>query len=324
MSPGPTTTSATTTTGASARRIAHIMVAGATIGLAFKGIFARLAYAEGLSVTGVLVLRILMAAPLFLVGAAALEWGGGAGRAEGRPRREVIADHVKALLTGALFISATLMDFLAIERIGAGPSRVILFIYPGFILLFDALRERAWPPARQLVVFGLAWTGLVMVAAPDGFGAMGARTLTGVGMSLVGAVSYAVFTVVSQTYIARLGSPRFVALNNTGAALLLLGGLATFIDPAAVAPTEAALGWMVAMVLLSTVGPMFLMFEGIGRLGAGRVSLLMLMGPPITVLAAWLVLGERLQPLQVAGTALVVIAMGVLRGAGKKKEEEAA
>ncbi|MBS0551498.1 MAG: DMT family transporter, partial [Proteobacteria bacterium] len=60
------------------------------------------------------------------------------------------------------------------------------------------------------------------------------------------------------------------------------------------------------MALVSTVAPVWLTSEAIRRLGAGPVSLTSSLGPAITILLGWLLLGEAIGPAQLAGTVMVI------------------
>jgi drug/metabolite transporter (DMT)-like permease len=51
------------------------------------------------------------------------------------------------------------------------------------------------------------------------------------------------------------------------------------------------------------------MLAGVGLIGPSLVSILLTLEPPVTVLLAWLALGERLSALQLAGGAVILAAM---------------
>ncbi len=286
---------------------ALLLVAVATLGLALKGIFAKLALATGLTVGALVVLRLGLAWPLF--------WAGAALRGEGDPRRMSGRDWLHGLGAGLLFLVATLADFTAIDRIGAGPSRIVLFTFPMMVVAINAGLSRRWPRTRDLIAFGISYGGLLLVLAP-GASEMPAGFWVGAVWSLIAAMSYAIYLVVGQRIMRRTGSARFTFVANTGAMMgVIVYGLFT-LDADAFSVTsraEAAL-WLAAIVGFSTVVPMFLLYEGIRRLGAGRVSLISLAGPAVTVGIAWAVLGETLSPLQIAGFGLVLAGVAVLEG----------
>ena len=291
-----------------------LFVLVATALFACKGVVARLALAEGLSVFAIIALRVTMATPVYLV----VAWlilrrgpsplptveGGGAS-----PRRAAL----EALAAGAFFLFAAGCDFAAIARIGAGPSRVILFSFPGIVMLMEAVRDRQLPRAPQALTFAVAWGGLTLVAAPEGLAALEGRDLSGALYALGGAASYATFLVASQRAMRTLGSVRFTALANVGTflALLVVAPLWGTAEDAAL-PTAGVL-WIVLMVVACTVLPFFLLAEGVERAGAGPASLLTLVGPPMTVVLAFFILGERLNARQIVGATLVVVAIATLK-----------
>ena len=67
---------------------------------------------------------------------------------------------------------------------------------------------------------------------------------------------------------------------------------------------------MIALVIFSTVLPLFLMAEGVRRVGASKASLISTLGPPATAIMAYELTGEVLTSSQLFGIGLVVI--GVL------------
>ena len=54
------------------------------------------------------------------------------------------------------------------------------------------------------------------------------------------------------------------------------------------------------------VMPVWLMAEGIKRIGANQVSMISAIGPVITIYFGWLILNEPITPVQIAGALLVL------------------
>ena len=71
-----------------------------------------------------------------------------------------------------------------------------------------------------------------------------------------------------------------------------------------------------AMAVFSTVLPIWLVSEAIRRLGAGPTAMIGSLGPPITMLLAWLLLGETLGALQLLGAALVISGVRLVAAGG--------
>ena len=80
----------------------------------------------------------------------------------------------------------------------------------------------------------------------------------------------------------------------------LLRGVATLDQPAKVY-------WLsIAMALISTVMPVWLMAEGIKRIGANQVAMIGAIGPVLTIFFGWLLLSEPVTLVQIIGAALVL------------------
>jgi drug/metabolite transporter (DMT)-like permease len=292
--------------GSRRARVGTLLVLGATLGFAFKGVFARLAYATGLPGETVLLLRMLVAAPFFAFALGLLRY---------RDETATIlrSDWARAAAVGVLFVSSGAADFFAIERIGAGPSRVILFSHPAMVLAYQALTRGKRPSARQKVAFGGAWMGLWLAA---GFGPGSTEASLdplGVSFALASAVGYSAYLLTSHELMSRMGSAPFICMANLTGLVYVLGiECAAGLIPTAPIPTGA---WppILGLVLFSTVLPAFAFTEGLHRLGAAKASLLSLVGPPTTIAAAAIVVGESLGGTQLLGCALVLLSVSQLR-----------
>lgn len=282
------------------------LVLAATLGLSFKGIFAKFAYADGISVSALLLLRFALAVPLFWVGAFAMRERGAAPLSW--------RDWRDCSVTGALFFCAAWCDFSALHLLDAGISRIILFTFPGVIMVINAVRERRAPPARQLAGFSVAYSGLLLLLIPDGGTELSAARLEGVLWAFGASVSYAAFWVASQGIITRIGSARFTAASNTATLVLFALVIVPALGPGAWSASAGAAGWVVLIVAICTVAPFFLLFEGIRRSGTAEASVVTLSGPLMTMAAAWVLLGERLSPLQAVGFAVVIAGIGLSKG----------
>jgi len=72
-------------------------------------------------------------------------------------------------------------------------------------------------------------------------------------------------------------------------------------------------GWLAGIALVSTVGAIGLFFAGLERVGPTAASILSTLEPVVTVMLAFLVFGESLGPTQLAGGALVLLAVLAVR-----------
>lgn len=279
-------------------QLAIAIVLAATVGFAFKGILARFAYGEGVSVTALLLARAALATPmLWLLSIPFLRSFAGISR----------ADYVKAFASGFLFLCSSTLDFMAVQRLGAGPSRLILFVYPLFVLLMEALRRRRAPSWQEILAFVVAWCGLLIVSA-ESFGPNG--ELSGVLFGLGAATSHATFLVLSQKVVGRMGSIPFSVVCNTGTAVGIIGYVGLFVSRDTIRYTNEGVFWLALLALFCTALPAILLVEGVRRMGAGPSSLLSLVSPVVTLAAAYWMLREALTVPKLTGAALVIGAVG--------------
>jgi len=291
--------------------IGTAMVVLAAFGFSSKAILIKLAYEyqPGLEPITLMALRMSFALPLFL---AVAHWNRGRVAIE-RPRRR---DWTLLLVVGLLgYYLASLLDFSGLQHISAGLERLILFLYPTLVVLLSALFLGRRIGAREVAALLLSYAGIAVVFAQQiGTGPPGSdpgAVMVGALLVFGSALSFALFMMGSGTLIRRFGSVRFTAWSMTVASIATLShyaishaangelGMLTELPPAI---------YLLAllMALTSTVLPAFLMNAGIQRIGASHAAIVSGGGPVMTLMLAWLVLGEVMTPLQLAGTALVL------------------
>jgi drug/metabolite transporter (DMT)-like permease len=169
-------------------------------------------------------------------------------------------------------------------------------------------RDRA--TRRTAFALGLASTGLVLVLAGAGSGALDG---IGVALGLTAAIVYSTYILVSDGVAGRVPALALSTLVCTGAATTLtLGGLAVGdLQPGAVSP--AGMGWLAGIALVSTVGALGLFFAGLRLIGPSTAAILSTLEPVVTVVLAAAVFGESLGLVPLAGGALVLAAVVALR-----------
>jgi drug/metabolite transporter (DMT)-like permease len=160
--------------------------------------------------------------------------------------------------------------------------------------------------ATRLAALTLTSCGLVLVLAGAGTGALDPL---GAGLALTAAVIYATYVVVGEGLMRRVDPQVLAALVCTGAAVSLAAGSSAFGDLQPGRLTAAGWGWLAALALVSTVLALGLFLAGLRRVGPTTASILATVEPLMTVLLAFLVFGEALGAVQLAGAALVLAAV---------------
>ena len=77
--------------------------------------------------------------------------------------------------------------------------------------------------------------------------------------------------------------------------------------------SAAGFGWLAGIAVVSTVGAVGLFFAGLQHVGPTAASILSTLEPVVTVVLAFLVFGESLGSVPLAGGALVLVAVLTVR-----------
>ena len=267
------------------------------------GIFGRLASDAGASVATTLLVRFGLAALLF---AAVLRLTGRWSALRQLPRRVVLT----GLALGAAGYSVQSgLYFAAIGRLDVSMVALLLYTYPAFVTLAALALGRAAPSLRTGAALAIASAGLVLVLVAAGTGAF---DVPGALMALGASLTYTTYILVSDRIVGEVDPFALALLVLTGATVsFTVAGLATSSLDFSVSG-EAWL-WLAAIAVVSTVVAVSAFFAGLRRVGPSEAAILSTFEPPVTVALAFVVLGERLAVVQLAGGALVLGAVILLQ-----------
>ena len=280
------------------------------LGFGAMAVLAKGAYAGGAEVVSLLAVRFGLACVALWGLVAVRARVRGVALTPSRPSRRAVRTAAPGLALGVLYAVEAGAFFVALERIDAALAELLLYGYPALVVLGAAALGRERLTARRLAALGLATGGVLLVLAG---GSIGSVDLVGVGAALLSSVLYAAYTLAGEGVVRKAEPVLLTAQVTTGAAVSLIGfGLATGgLSFGFTAGAWAAVG---AIVVLCTVLPVLAFLAGVKRVGSSTAAVVSCVEPFLTVSLAWVVLGERLGPTQLAGGALVVAALVVLSG----------
>ncbi|MFK7957714.1 MAG: DMT family transporter [Lysobacterales bacterium] len=274
--------------------------------LSAKGIVAKLMYAQGADATMVASVRSVIAIFGF--------WGWAVYKVGLKPMFAVNPRHVAiAMVMGFLsYYVGAYVDFYALTLIDASLERVILFSYPILIVSFEVLRTRRLPSAATGWSLLLTYLGVMLaVGAFDGELLKG--NLLGAGLVMIAAVGVAAFYLINGRYGPLMGSLQFTTWAMTAAGLGFAAHFLINANLSDLAQQTATFWWLMALMVIGvTVLPLVLMGQGVAKIGATRGGMISTLGPAATVMMAWLILGEAMHPLQLAGSAMIVLGVWLL------------
>jgi drug/metabolite transporter (DMT)-like permease len=268
-------------------------------------IFGKLAYDEGATVGTLLATRFVLAAALF--------WLLALGRLRALRRRDVAL----ALALGAVGYGAQAGGyFTALERLDASLLSLLVYTYPVIVTGAAVALGRESGSRRTVLALVLASSGLVLVLAGASAGALDP---VGTALALGTAIVYSAYILVSQGVATRVGPLTLGALVCTGAAGSLTLGAAAAGDLHPAAVSAAGFGWLGGLAAVSTVAAIALFFAGLRYAGPTAASILSTLEPVVTVALAFVAFGESLGGAQLAGGALVLMAVLAVRNPNPKE-----
>jgi inner membrane transporter RhtA len=195
--------------------------------------------------------------------------------------------------------------YASLDRLHIGVAVTIEFIGP---LTLAAVQSRR---VRDLLAVAAAAAGILLISQALTV-PWGDLDLIGIGLALLAGTFWAGYIVLSQ----RTGAA-FPGLN--GLALAMIVALALVL-PFGIwsAPlwTGDVLLKGAAVAILSSVLPYSLELLALRQLSQRVFGILLSLEPAVAALAGLIVLGQRLTPTQLVGMALVVVASGLVMGAG--------
>jgi drug/metabolite transporter (DMT)-like permease len=287
-----------------------LLVAAGGIGLASKGIFAKLLYAQGVDVQTVLVLRTVIAWPGFLL------VGYLFGARESLRHAPRWAWFAAAAGGFACYYFGAGINFLALSLIDASVERALLFSYPALVVMATSLINRRRPGPVTLLAIVITWLGIAFVVGLQDADVF-SQNAFGSGLVLVCAATMAFYLMVTERTTKAINSSAFTTVAMTTAAACFGLQFAALGEWSDLSMNARSWALMAGLVVFATVLPLFFMAEGIKRIGAQRGAVVSTVGPPATILLAVAFLGERMEPVQLAGVALIVAGILVLELRGR-------
>lgn len=216
------------------------------------------------------------------------------------------------VLLGLLgYYVSSLLDFMGLQYISAGLERLLLFLYPSFVVFINAVFFKQRITAVQKWALLLTYLGIALAYAGElAIDVNQQGVYWGSFLVFLCAITYSIYIAGSGKLIPLVGASRFTAY----AMLAATAGIFTHFALAGKGELwvagQALWGYGLLLAVFSTVLPSFLISQGLKRIGANNVAIISGIGPVSTIGQAYFLLHERIFAAQIVGTILVVL--GVL------------
>ena len=283
-----------------------IIVLIAATGFSAKAIFVKLAYQYHTNAVTLLTLRMLFSLPFF----ALMAWWSAAKVATTALSGKDVLLILSMGLAG--YYLASLLDFLGLEYISAGLERLILFLYPTFVVIISAMFFGRRISRNDGLALFLSYAGIALAFWHD----LGVRhqdsVILGSLLVLGSGIAYAIYLVGSGTLIHKVGTLRYTAYVSIVSALAVFLQFGFTHSLSELKQPMPVYFYSLVMAIFSTVLPIWWMSEGIKRIGASRAAMIGAVGPILTIGMGYVFLDEPITFIQTIGGALVLLGVAVI------------
>jgi drug/metabolite transporter (DMT)-like permease len=258
-------------------------------------IFARMAYASGVDIPTLLLLRFSVASILM--------WGMLLLKRMRLPKGRGMIILVAMGAVG--YAGQAFSFFTALTYASAGLVALLLYTYPAIVTILARLVFKHPLTGPQITAVAIALAGTVFIIGKAGDG----KPL-GIFFGLLAALIYSVYILTGSRFPKDVTPTASTTVIVSSAAVIYLALVAVkgFHPPA----TGTGWGAVLAIAVFCTVLAILFFFEGLERVGPVRASVFSTVEPVFTVLLAAVVLGERITLARIFGGALIVGAVILL------------
>ncbi|WP_028024203.1 DMT family transporter [Enterovibrio calviensis] len=272
-----------------------------TVLFSIKPVLVKLAYAAGGDATAIMSLRAVSSLPLYI---AILLW---LCRLPDE-RSKLRQFGWQAALVGVLgYYFASLLDILALEFISAQLERLLIFLFPSFVVAISWIFLKETPIKGTLLSIVLGYIGVALIVAHD-LQSFGPQVWTGSLMAVGSALVFAIYLILSKKVIGQIGPKLFTSVGMGSAGVVIMMQHQLNGTDFSAMPNELVL-MGIAIGIFCTVLPSYFVAAAMAKLTPSVLSLTSNIGPAITALFAITLLDETFTILHGIGMCLVVYAV---------------
>jgi drug/metabolite transporter (DMT)-like permease len=235
-----------------------------------KAILVKLAFkSTGVDAVTLLTLRMLFSLPFYLVAA----------RLVAKKESIVsltIKEWIYLMLLGIFgYYLSSLFDFLGLQYISAGLERLILFLYPTFSVLINTLIYKVKLNKTQIAALVLTYLGIgIAYWGEMKIDKSNPNFYFGSLMIFLCAVTYSFYLVGTGRMIPKVGVTRYTAYAMLAATVGIFLHFLFTKSIQEIPFTYTLIGYTIALAIIATVLPSFLMSNGMKMIGSNNVSII--------------------------------------------------
>ena len=272
---------------------------------ALKSIFIKLAFAQGVDATTLLMLRMGLSAPFYLL---MLIW------LWRKPDtyQPMLREWLGIIVLGFMgYYFSSWLDMQGLNYLSAQLERLTLYTYPIMTTLLGWLWLKERITTRIVLALIFTYTGVLVLYWHEAH-LTGNQVSLGVALVMGAALTFSGYVVFSKALIGRLGSRLFTSIAMLASTFFVLVHFSVTHHWQDLQLTKSVWGYALLLAFVCTIIPSFMVNEAIARIGAARTSIVGTVGPIVTVLLAVALLGEPFGWFHLAGMVLVMAGVSLL------------
>lgn len=304
----------TQTSSDKTRAIGYALAIAQAILYSTMGVACKFLYGTGLSTGQVVSLRYF--GTVLVLGAFLLIWR----------KYPLFSRRPIVYVQGFFFVLCTILYYLSVRELTANVATVLFYAYPPMVALMAAVVFKERPSARTIIALAVSMFGIVLLSGVIA-GILGSESLAfspiGVAYGIGSCVAFAIYNIIGQMAVGKKDGPLTMTFSMcvVGIVMCIIAYPADIPTLIHIAPTQ--IGVALFMVIFNTIIPVVMLLEAIKRIGATMTSLIGISETPFAVLFAFVILGETLTGMQIAGSILVVLSILMVTLPSKKPQETA-
>lgn len=253
-------------------------------------VLAKIAYQVGLNPSTTLLLRYFIAFLILVIYLKLIS------------RETLLSFSPLVIIQGVLLISSGLVYFYALNYLPVALATVIFFSHPVLVAAMAPVVYKEKCDYRLVVGLGLAVIGVFLVSGAGNSSLDISQK--GLWFAAASCIIYALYTLVGQKNVNRT-SPLSLTATFSLIGIIVIPAVTPFSEfLISLNPVQILV--VLIMSLFNTVLAVSFFLKGVKKIGASRASLISTIEPVITLLLAFLILGENFTLKQILGSVLVL------------------
>lgn len=282
----------------------YLLILGGAILFSTKAIMVKLAFKNThVDAISLLALRMMFSLPFFLI----TGWLAARRHRMNAPLTRQQWIYIFGLGLLGYYLSS-LLDFMGLQYITAGMERLILFLYPTFTVIVNALFFKEAFTRRQVFALLLSYIGIIFAFYNEIRIDINTKDfILGSALIFLCSITYAGYLVGTGRLLKQIHVMRYTSLAMLSATL---GVMVHYFITGQYGLSDLhgnMILYGLLLAIVATVVPNFMVAAGIQTIGSNNAAIVSAVGPVSTIILAYFFLGERFDHFQLIGTAFVIL-----------------